>query len=330
MIKTKDHVWIYTLAGASLLTVIICPFLGMKILFPKTLLLNEQSRYIFFTIRVPRTFAAFFAGGGLAMAGLVYQALFRNLLASPYTLGVSSGASLGAALCISTGIGGSILGMSFVSMAAFTGAVSSVFIIYSLAWIRDSNSNTFLLAGVVVATVCSSLLMFVHYISPLRRSFQIMRWIMGGLDGISLELMLIMAIPLFFFLCVIVFLLPQLDQFLTGEEIAHSHGINVSVSRNIFIVVTALAVGAIVAVCGPIGFVGIIAPHTSRLLFPSARHRRLAWSSFTLGGSFLVLSDTFARTLAPPAEIPVGIITALFGGPFFLYVLFRRRHRFYI
>ncbi len=304
-----------------------CPFFGIRILTINEIFQVQELKHIFFIIRVPRTLAAFFAGGGLAVAGMVYQALFRNPLASPYTLGVSGGAAFGAALCIAIGAGGNVLGFSTISMGSFTGAVGAMMLVYVFAWSRESNSTTLLLAGVVVATVCSGLIMFLHYISPLRHSFQIMRWIMGGVDGTSYKFLTIMAVPVLMFFCITAILMPQLDQFITGDSLAHARGINVQRSRNTFIVLTALAVGAVVSVCGPIGFVGIIAPHACRMLLPGVRHRLLAVGSLMLGGSFLVLSDTLARTLSPPAEIPVGIITALLGGPFFLYMLFKRKGR---
>lgn len=315
------------LAVCTIVCVSVCPFFGITFLSIRDIIATGEMRYVFWAIRVPRTLAAFIAGGGLAVAGMIYQGLFRNPLASPYTLGISGGSALGAALAIALGASGSVLGFSAISAAAFSGAVGAVLLVYMFAWSRESNSTTLLLAGVVVATVCSGLIMFVHYLSPLRYSFQIMRWIMGGVDGTSYLFLYVMAVPVTLFLVVTGVLMPQLDQFLTGDSLAHSRGINVRLSRNVFIVVTALAVGAIVSVCGPVGFVGIIAPHVCRMLLPGTRHRLLAVASFLLGGSFLVLSDTFARTLAPPAEVPVGIITALFGGPFFLAILFKKKAR---
>jgi len=315
------------LIGFALLSVTACPFLGIHNFTFSEIAHSEKFRHVFFVIRIPRTLAAFIAGGGLAVSGMVYQALFRNPLASPYTLGVSGGASLGAALCIALGATGSVLGFSALSFASFLGALGAVLLVYVFAWSRQSNSTTLLLAGVVVATVCSGMIMFIHYISPLRNSFQIMRWIMGGVDGISYRYLLVMAVPVLLFLLFVGMRLPQLDLFLTGDPLAHTRGINVRRSRNLFIVITALAIGAIVSVCGPIGFVGIIAPHACRILLPGSRHRLLGIGSFFLGGAFLVLSDTLARTITPPAEIPVGIITALLGGPFFLMILFKRTSR---
>jgi iron complex transport system permease protein len=174
------------------------------------------------------------------------------------------------------------------------------------------------------------MIMFVHFIGGLHKSFQIVRWIMGGVDGVNYSLLIMMCIPLFIFFVVAWFYMPQLDQLLTGDSIAHSRGVDVRFSRNIFIAIVVLAVGGIVAICGPIGFIGILAPHACRMLVPGIRHRLLAFCSFLTGGSFLVLADTLARSIVPPSEIPVGIITALLGGPFFLVVLFRNKKRLLI
>jgi len=195
------------------------------------------------------------------------------------------------------------------------------------AWSKESNYTTLLLAGVVVTTVCSGLIMFIHQISTLHHAFQIMRWTMGGIDGTSYSSFLTMFTILILFFTLIILFLPQLDMFLTGDEIAFSRGVNVIRSRNLLIIITAIAVGGIVSICGPIGFVGIIAPHICRMAIPGTRHQVLAIISFFTGGVFLTVSDMFARTLFPPTEIPVGIITALLGGPFFLAILFRRKNR---
>ncbi len=308
-------------------SLLVCPFIGIKTFSLQEIVSKEEFRFIFFQIRIPRTLAAFFTGGGLAVAGMVFQALFRNPLASPYTLGVSGGASLGAALCLAAGAGSSIMGISVVSLGAIAGAVLSMVLIYGFLLSRESNSATLVLAGVVVSTVCSGLIMFIHQISPLQHAFQIMRWTMGGVDGITYQLLMIMLIPVLLFFLVVTILLPQLDQFITGDEIAYTRGVNIRLSRNVLISATTLAVGFMVATCGPIGFVGIIAPHACRIIIPGVRHRMLALCSFLIGASFLTISDTIARVLVPPAEIPVGIITAIFGGPFFLIVLFRRKNR---
>jgi iron complex transport system permease protein len=329
-LRKKTIISIAILLLLTMTIMIICPMIGIVTITPKKIFSDEGLRFIFFSIRIPRVLVALFAGGGLAVAGMICQGIFRNSLADPYTLGVSSGASFGAALCILCGVGGSLYGLSIVAIGSFAGALCSIIIIYSFAWSRDSNSSTILLAGVIVATLCSGMIMFVHFIGGLHKSFQIVRWIMGGVDGVNYSLLIMMCIPLFIFFVVAWFYMPQLDQLLTGDSIAHSRGVDVRFSRNIFIAIVVLAVGGIVAICGPIGFIGILAPHACRMLVPGIRHRLLAFCSFLTGGSFLVLADTLARSIVPPSEIPVGIITALLGGPFFLVVLFRNKKRLLI
>lgn len=318
---------VFSLGLLAAFVIVVCPMIGISLITPHKLLTDESMRFVFWSIRVPRILVAFFAGGGLAVAGVIYQALFRNPLADPYTLGISSGASLGAALCIIAGVGGSVLGLSIISMGAFAGALGSIVIIYCFAFTRESNSSTLLLAGVIVATICSGFIMFLHTVGGVHKSFQIIQWVIGSVDGASYSLLFCMLVPLAVFFAVAGVLMPQLDQFLAGDSIAHSRGINVKATRIVFISITALAVGGIVAVCGPIGFISIIAPHACRMLIPGVRHRLLSVCSFLLGGTFLIIADTIARSIAPPSEIPVGIVTALLGGPFFLLLLFRRKSR---
>ncbi len=321
----RPELMIGFLSLLTIASIIVCPMIGIKWISPLQIIHDSDLRFIFLTIRIPRTLVALFAGGGLAVAGMIYQSIFRNPLADPYTLGVSSGASLGAALCIVIGIGGSAFGMSVVTLGALIGAVVSILVIYVFAWSKESNSSTLLLAGVIVATVCSGFIMFIHFVGGLHQSFQILRWLMGGVDGVGYSLFFFMAVPLSVFFIITGLFMPQLDQFLTGDSIAHARGVDIRASRNFFIVITAVAVGSIVAVCGPIGFIGILAPHACRMLVPGIKHRFLSLCSFLLGGSFLVITDTLARSIVPPSEIPVGIITAILGGPFFLIVLFRRK-----
>lgn len=324
-LSDKTIITVIALITLTLAAIAVCPMIGITTIGPQEILNDENLRFIFLSIRIPRVLVAFFAGGALAVSGMICQGIFRNPLADPYTLGVSSGASLGAALCILAGAGGSIFGLSVITAGAFAGALCSVVIIYSFAWSRESNSSTILLAGVIVATLCSGMIMFIHFVGGLHKSFQIVRWIMGGVDGVSYMLLVMMCIPITLFMIIGWIFMPQLDQLLTGDSIAYSRGVDVHVSRSVFIAIVVLAVGGIVAICGPIGFIGILAPHACRMLVPGVRHRLLSLCSFLSGGTFLVLADTLARTLVPPSEIPVGIITSLLGGPFFLIILFRNR-----
>ncbi|MFA5203309.1 MAG: iron ABC transporter permease [Lentisphaeria bacterium] len=310
------------LAAATVL--LVAPFAGMEFLTPARLLHDDLARTIFLDLRLPRVLTAFLAGGGLALCGLVFQALFRNALADPFTLGIASGSSFGAAAVILLGLGGSLLGVSAVAAGAFAGAALSTLLVCGLASLRRTTSgDTLLLAGIAVSFLFSSLLMFLQYLSSLRDSFHIVRWLMGGIEVFRFAPLLAMLPWLAAGGAVIALHLPHLDQLLAGEDLAHSRGVPVRRTKNLLLAATTVTVGAIVATCGPIGFVGLMTPHVCKLLWPM-NHRRLAPRVFLAGGLFLVLCDTAARTLVAPAEIPVGVITALLGGPFFLWLLFRR------
>ncbi|MGD9202788.1 MAG: iron ABC transporter permease [Chitinispirillia bacterium] len=315
----------FVLCGISLLVITVSPFLGLEFLTFDLLLANPHHRYIFIKLRLPRLVMAFLAGGGFSLCGLVFQALFRNPLASPFTLGISSGAAFGAGVSIILGIGGSFLGMSVTSLTAFTGALIAMILVYIFSQIKKESIIALLLAGVVIERIFSSLLMIIHYLSPLHSSFKIMRWLMGSVDGVSVNALIILTPIYFISLLIIIFMTSELDQVVTGEDIALTRGVNMKQTKAILILATSLMTGSIVAISGPVGFIGIIAPHVCRHIF-SIRHNLLAWASFLTGGTFLVICDTLARTVAAPTEVPIGIITALFGGPFFLWILFRKKY----
>lgn len=328
--QRSHHEWtkICILAAVTVLVIITTPFFGVTTLGIHDIATDQSLRYIFFSIRIPRLIVSFCAGGGLALCGMVYQGLFRNPLASASTLGIASGASFGAAVSILLGAGGSLLGMTHTAGGAFIGSLGAMALILSFSQLRHGSSLAILLAGVMVGMTFSSLLMLLHYISSLRHSYHITRWLMGGVDGVTAQ-SLFVFIPLYCIgLILAVLRIPELDQFIIGEDLALTRGVNVKRSRLQLVVGTSMIIGAIMALCGPIGFIGIMAPHLCRSLF-IIRHRLLAVTSFLTGGIFLTLCDTVGRTAAAPAEIPVGIITALCGGPFFVWILFSQLKKEY-
>ncbi|MBD3344979.1 MAG: iron chelate uptake ABC transporter family permease subunit [Chitinivibrionales bacterium] len=303
---------------------LIAPFLGMDLIGIRELSESTTARHIFFSLRLPRTLTGFWAGGCLALCGMVFQAMFRNPLATPYTLGVSSGASFGASITILTGFTGSFLGVSSVTLGAFTGAVTAMLLVYGFSSLQKTIVPiTMLLAGIAVSFFFSSMLLFAQFMSNLRHSFQIIRWLMGGVEVIGYDhfspaLLIINAAGL----GIILWKLVELNHLLTGDDIARSRGVDVAKTKLLLFFGASLTVSLVVSICGPIGFVGIMAPHICRMLF-GYDHRILGLASFIFGGTFLVVCDTFARTIAAPSEMPVGVVTALLGGPFFLWVLFR-------
>ena len=306
------------------------PFQGMEPIPLRALWggVDEPSQvFILWQLRIPRVLMAFIAGTALATSGMAFQAMFRNPLATPFTLGVSSGASLGAAVSIQQHWVFAILGMSSVSLSAFLGAVVSILLVYGLtAGSRQGSSTaTMLLAGVAVSFFFSSVILFLQYISDFTQTYQMLRWVMGGLNSIVSFGDVLNVFPFMVAGCLIVwYLTHELNLLATGEEFAFSHGVNVNQTKLLLFFAVSLMVGSVVAVCGPIGFVGLMVPHICRLLV-GPDHRYLFPATWIFGGAFLVICDTVSRSLMAPMELPVGILTALLGGPFFLWLLLARR-----
>ena len=303
------------------------PFLGLTRI-PADAVLgggDDAASRIFWQLRVPRVMLGFLAGAAMSLAGMVFQAMFRNPLATPYTLGVSSGAALGATLCLRLGVSFSLFGITGTTLSAFGGALLAIAMVYGLARSRPgASTSTMLLAGVAVNFTFSSLILLVHYTSDMANSFNILRWLMGRLDTVGVDEPLALMPLLLFGGLAALGLHRELNLMSVGDEVAVSRGVDVSRYRRVLFLSTSLMVGGVVAVCGPIGFVGMMAPHICRLLI-GPDHRWLGPASLLFGGAFLVICDTGARLLAAPAELPVGVITSLLGGPFFLWLLVGRR-----
>ena len=307
--------------------VVFSPFIGMVIINPFSLAGNDVLQRIFFSVRIPRTIIGFLAGGGLSLCGMVLQAIFRNPLAEPFTLGISSGASCGAALTILLGLSSLFPGIPVITFGALIGAFLAILLVQSFAAIQNhADSHSMLLSGIVVSFLFSSLMMFVQYLSNLRDSFYIVRWLMGGLETFGYTQIGIMLSFILIGSCIIFIKLPVIDLLLTGDELAHSRGVHVAQTKSILLIAVTLIAGSIVAVCGPISFVGLIVPYITRSFF-AMNHRILGPMSFVLGGSFLIICDTLARTIIAPVEIPVGIITSLIGAPFFLWLLLNKNRK---
>jgi len=284
---------------------------------------DELDRQIFFIARLPRALAAALVGGTLAAAGVVIQGLLRNPLATPYTLGVSAGAALGAMVAITFGAAVPVVGVASASLA---GAFLAVAIVYALASARHAGLSTtvLLLAGVTLNAFFSALILFVQYLGNFAQVFRAMRWLMGDLDVGSYR-PIAAALPFVVVAFVaFVFLARPLNLLSLGADAAETRGVNVHRAQRLAFFSASLATGAAVSVGGPIGFVGIIVPHLVRLLI-GADHRLVLPASTFFGAAFLVACDMIARTIIAPMELPVGVITALIGGPFFLWLLVRNR-----
>ncbi|MEX2662517.1 MAG: iron ABC transporter permease [Vicinamibacterales bacterium] len=280
---------------------------------------------IFFIARLPRTLAGALVGAMLASAGVVFQGLLRNPLATPFTLGVSAGAALGAMMAITFGWSLSVIGLPAAPIASFAGSLMAVTVVYLLATARHRgmSTNVLLLAGVTMNAFFSALILFVQYFADFAETFRILRWLMGDLD-ISGYQPLVTALPLTILaFATFAWLARPLNLMSLGPDAAESRGLNVLTAQRAAFLSASLATGAAVSVGGPVGFVGIIVPHLVRLLV-GADHRIVLPASALFGAAFLIGCDALARSLMAPLELPVGVITALIGGPFFLWLLVRR------
>ena len=301
------------------------PFLGSRVITPVELFSDDAVASIFWTLRLPRTLLALLAGGALAMSGLGMQTLFRNPLAEPYTLGIASGAALGAVLALQVEALGLPWGFTAVALAAFVGALVVGAIILGLAMSGYAREvSTLLLAGIAISLSCSALVLFVQYMADFTQTFRMVRWMMGGLSVVGWSEVVWVAVWVAGGSVVLYGLRWELNQLLAGEELAASRGVDLARLRLLALAATSGMVAALVAVTGPIGFIGLVVPHLLRRA-GGADHLFLLPACFLGGGAFLALCDLAARRILAPAELPVGVLTALLGGPFFLWLLIRRR-----
>jgi iron complex transport system permease protein len=308
--------------ASTISILLISPYLGLN-----SSSNPEIQQHILTQLRIPRILFAFIAGAGLAVCGMVFQAMFRNPLATPFTLGVASGASLGAALYVFLGFSFSIMSIDGSTFAAFLGSLIAISFVYSISRLRSGfSTETLLLTGVAISFFFSSLILFTQYMSNVSDSFQILRWLMGSLTTVGYRDVLQLLPFVSICIAVILWLSRELNLLMAGDEIALSRGLAVQKTRYLLFFVTSLCVGAIVALCGPIGFIGMMVPHICRLLIGSDHHW-LTPATLLFGGSFLIICDTIARLIIAPAEIPVGVITTLLGGPFFLWLLIKSRNK---
>ena len=313
-----------------LITITITPLIGSVQIdlgnaFSRDLAFNDNvDANILFLARIPRIILAALTGAALSVAGAILQSLLRNDLAAPFTLGVSSGAALGAVIAISLGLPYSIAGIPTVPIAAFLGSLGAISLVFSLARTRTGDFPTpvLLLAGVTANFFFAALVMLIHYLSDFTQSFRIVRWLMGGLDITSYKTLLSISPMIFIGFAVLIFYGRDFNVMSTGIQSAMSRGVEVIKVQKIGFIMASLLTGAVVSLSGPIGFVGLIVPHIVRLIV-GPDLRILLPASIFFGASFLIICDTLARTLIAPTEIPVGIITAMLGGPFFVWLLKR-------
>jgi iron complex transport system permease protein len=328
MIRPKLAWTVLAFGAVAIVTCIAAPLVGSttvslsRALDPSVPFVDNVDAQIFFVARLPRVAAGAVVGATLAAAGVVFQALLRNPLATPFTLGVSAGASLGAMLVII--FGADVAGSWSVPMASLVGAVIAASLVYWLATApgRPLSTAVLLLAGVTLNAFFSALILFAQHLADFTQVYRAMRWLMGDLDvgGIQPVLTVLPLVGLAFLLFA---LLPSsLNLLSLGGNAAAARGVDVLRAQRLAFVSASLATSAAVALAGPIGFVGIVVPHLVRLMV-GVDHRLVLPASALFGAAFLVVCDTVARTAMAPVEIPVGVVTAILGGPFFLWLLIR-------
>jgi iron complex transport system permease protein len=275
---------------------------------------------IFFSIRLPRILFAAVVGASLSLAGVVFQAVLRNPLADPYILGVSGGAALGAVLATLF-----VSSLWSVPLLAFAGTLVTIFLIFGFSWLRyDHEGHTLLLTGVVINAFFSALLMFFFSISKSDQAHSILFWLMGNVSMAESREIILTAIVMaagFIFLFIHARALNILS---LGDETAMQLGVNAGKTKILLLVTASLVTATAVSMSGTIGFIGLVVPHLTRILF-GPDHRVLLPVSLLSGAIFMVAADTMARTLLAPVELPVGVITALCGAPYFLYLLHTKR-----
>ncbi|MHC4741752.1 MAG: FecCD family ABC transporter permease [Planctomycetota bacterium] len=278
---------------------------------------------IFVRVRLPRILLGAIVGAALACSGVVFQALLRNPLADPYILGISSGAGLGAMIAVVSGVSLTLFGRSPIAVFAFAGALGTVWLVWVIGRFTGKFHLTgLLLAGVVVNAFFSAVIMFLTSVAKSDHVYATIFWLMGNMTEEDFLVLWTAAGCVLAGIVALFYLSPQLNALSFGEEDARSMGINATRVRAAAFAVAAFMTAIAVSISGLIGFVGLVVPHGVRLVF-GPDHRQLLPLSAIVGAIFLVAADTLARIIVAPAQLPVGVVTAIAGGPFFLVLLIR-------
>jgi len=304
----------------SLLFLLSSPFfgqidIGVLNIFDPT----KMDYQIFWDLRFPRVLLAFLVGGILALSGLIFQAIFRNSMATPFTLGVASGATLFTAI-------GIVLGFStFIASFAFAGSLLTIVLLFAFGKRFGGNqTSSLLLVGIALSFFYSASLMILFFISNLEESYEIVRFTMGSLDIVGFTNIWLIVIASITLLLVVLRYKKEFHLLLTSYEFAILKGVNVKKINYILLFTVSVAVGICVSITGPIGFVGLIVPHIIKIIYQKTAHQ-LILPIFFYGGIFLVVCDFIARNLGGNSDIPIGVVTSFLGAPFFIYLIIKRK-----
>lgn len=307
----------------SFIILLLSPFLGEITLSIKDIFDNTSTTYtIFWDLRVPRILLAFFVGGILALGGLIFQIIFKNELITPYTLGIASGTTLFTAISIV------FFPAVYISISSVFGSIITILILYFISKQINKNSiavstNSILLIGISLSYFYGSALMLVFYMSNLQENYSIVRFTLGSLDTVGFNSAFIIMIVSIIFYTIINLNKEKIKLLLLSNDMAFLKGLNVNKINILLLVVVSLSVGVSISFVGPIGFIGLVIPHIIKLIYKQSADK-LFFPVFFFGGIFLVFSDLISRNLNTDSSLPIGVVTAFIGAPFFVYLLIRR------
>lgn len=304
----------------------ISPFFGeVNLNLNEIFDLSNSSSVVFWDLRVSRIILAFFVGGILALAGLIFQIIFKNELITPYTLGIASGTTLFTAIAIV------FFPLLNITISSVFGSIITILILYFISKKINKNSiavstNSILLIGIALSYFYGSALMLVFYMSNLQENYSIVRFTLGSLDTVGFFNSSVVMVVSFAFFYVIHFYKDKIKLLLICNDTAFLKGINVNKINLILLVVVSLSVGICISFVGPIGFIGLVIPHIIKLIYKQSAHQ-LFFPVFFFGGIFLVFCDFISRNLNTDSSLPIGVVTAFIGAPFFIYLLIRRNNK---
>ncbi|MCT7596533.1 FecCD family ABC transporter permease [Aliarcobacter butzleri] len=312
----------------GLIIIFISPFLGETQINIKDIFeFSNSSNMVFWDLRVARVILAFFVGGILALSGLIFQIIFKNELITPYTLGIASGTTL------FTAIGIILLPTVYIFIFSILGSLFTILVLYIISKIINktsigSSTNSILLIGIALSYFYASALMLVFYMSSLQENYSIVRFTLGSLDTVGFSNSFVIFFVSIVFYLIIYLYKNKIKLLLISNDMAFLKGLNVDKTNLTLLVVVSLCVGITISFTGPIGFIGLVIPHIVKIIYKKSAEK-LFFPTFFFGGVFLVFSDLISRNLNTDSTLPIGVITAFIGAPFFIYLLIKRDKRIY-
>ncbi|MFW3440771.1 FecCD family ABC transporter permease [Aliarcobacter butzleri] len=312
----------------GLIIIFISPFLGETQINIKDIFeFSNSSNMVFWDLRVARVILAFFVGGILALSGLIFQIIFKNELITPYTLGIASGTTL------FTAIGIILLPTVYIFISSILGSLFTILVLYIISKIINktsigSSTNSILLIGIALSYFYGSALMLVFYMSSLQENYSIVRFTLGSLDTVGFSNSFVIFFVSIVFYVIIYLYKNKIKLLLISNDMAFLKGLNVDKTNLTLLVVVSLCVGITISFTGPIGFIGLVIPHIVKIIYKKSAEK-LFFPTFFFGGVFLVFSDLISRNLNTDSTLPIGVVTAFIGAPFFIYLLIKRDKRIY-